>query len=479
MSIYIRPLEEKDAGISYQWRNDPEVWKLTGSKPDRTITHDIELDWIRKVLARDNEKRFAICIENTHTYIGNVQLTGINSYEAEFHIFIGAKEYWGKGFATEATRQMVDYAFDTLKLQSVYLYVKKGNIAAIKAYQKAGFDMIVSSEENVRMAIYVADKVPKMVSVLMLAYNHGPFIQQALEGILQQQCSFAYEIVAGDDCSTDDTRKTLLAYADKYPGKIKLLLHNPNIGAMNNQLAVMKACKGKYMAICEGDDYWTDTHKLQKQVDFLEQHPDFAITFHRVSIKHESTPNSFTVTKAPDVEEEYTINDLASRNFIHTVSVLFRNNLFAELPVWYKESPVGDYPLHMLNAQYGKIKYFPEVMAIYREHSGGSWSPLTIEKVRSKWMKVLDLLINAGFEASVVANLKRQKTQAADSYLRALMRTNAPSFLEELKRLSAEDETLKDKFLFEHYPQKIDKLNKELDKFRKHWGYRIIKKLRG
>ena len=138
-SIYIRPLRVNDAKTSFKWRNNPKIWELTGSKPDREITASVEDAWIKSVLKNSNESRFAICIVGSDRYIGNVQLTGITKYKAEFHIFIGEIEYWGKGFGSQATRLILNFAFKSLKLRQVYLFVKVGHTAAIKLYEKCGF----------------------------------------------------------------------------------------------------------------------------------------------------------------------------------------------------------------------------------------------------------------------------------------------------------------------------------------------------
>ena len=139
LNIYLRPLREEDALTSYKWRNDPEVWKLTGSRPDIVVTPEIEKDWIRKVLQDPASRRFAICIAQNDTYIGNVQLTNITGEEAEFHIFIGEKKCWGKGVGYMATTELINIAKKQLPLKRIYLYVKPGNTAAIKIYEKAGF----------------------------------------------------------------------------------------------------------------------------------------------------------------------------------------------------------------------------------------------------------------------------------------------------------------------------------------------------
>ncbi len=142
MKVIIRPLVINDAEISYVWRNDPEVWRYTGAKPEKLITQEIEKAWLSDVLLRDNEKRFAICIGEYEEYIGNIQLTDIDERTGQYHIFIGNKNYWGKGIATIATGLILKYAFDVLKLKEVYLIVKKENLAAIKTYVKCGFKVV-------------------------------------------------------------------------------------------------------------------------------------------------------------------------------------------------------------------------------------------------------------------------------------------------------------------------------------------------
>jgi RimJ/RimL family protein N-acetyltransferase len=390
VDIYIRPLRETDAEISYRWRNDPEIWKYTLSRPDKEITLEIEKDWIQKVLSRSDEKRFAVCLRDTDEYIGNVQLTDINSYEAEFHIFIGEKKYWGKGLGTKVTSLAVDYAFNVLELQSVYLFVKKENVAAIRAYEKAGFNKIIEDESgNIRLAKYSFDNDSRRtVSVFMMAYNHEEFISQALDGILIQNTDFAVEIVVGEDKSTDKTRSILINYAQKHPNKLKLILHSKNIGANKNQISVLNGCNGKYIAMCEGDDYWTDPHKLQKQVNLLEANPDFSICFHSVKIVFEDENTEPKITNKNQAEIT-TFENLAIGNYIHTVSCVFRNNL-SNLPEWFDKMPAGDYVLHLLNAERGKIGFINEVMAAYRVHKGGAWSMKDAGELYARWVPLVE-----------------------------------------------------------------------------------------
>src|SRR5262245_24288404 len=127
-------------------------------------------------------------------------------------------------------------------------------------------------------------EVSVKVSVAMITYNHGNFIAQAVESILMQVVNFDYEIIIGEDCSTDETRNVVIEYRNRFPHRIKMLLHDKNVGLMQNFIQTIEACRGQYVALCEGDDYWTSPYKLQKQVDFLESHPEYAICFHNVTV---------------------------------------------------------------------------------------------------------------------------------------------------------------------------------------------------
>ena len=138
-AVMLRPLQEEDAQTSYGWRNDARIWQYTGNRPDKVVTEAMERDWLRQVLARPNEARFAICVGAQHTYVGNVQLTHITAGDAEFHIFIGDTRVHGQGVGTQATQLILDYARETLGLHEVYLSVHQDNLAAIRTYEKCGF----------------------------------------------------------------------------------------------------------------------------------------------------------------------------------------------------------------------------------------------------------------------------------------------------------------------------------------------------
>ncbi|MDB5029397.1 GNAT family N-acetyltransferase [Mucilaginibacter sp.] len=153
ISIYIRPLVLEDAEVSYLWRNDPSVWTYTGFKPNRVITKEMELDWLRNNLNKPDQSRFAICVKELDTYVGNVQLLDFQGKSAELHLFIGNKLYWGKGIGFQATVLMLRYGFFERKLEVIYLKVHPANIAAISIYERAGFEITGKDDGNITMSI--------------------------------------------------------------------------------------------------------------------------------------------------------------------------------------------------------------------------------------------------------------------------------------------------------------------------------------
>ena len=152
MEVKIRPLQENDAYISVNWRNDSEVFKYTGNTYSQIITIEKELEWIKRVIKNENEYRCAIIVDGS--YVGNIYLTNIHDQEALYHIFIGEKSYWGKGVAKQASVQILRYAFNTLRLKKVLLKVKKQNKRAYLLYLRLGFKPISEDDTWITMAIY-------------------------------------------------------------------------------------------------------------------------------------------------------------------------------------------------------------------------------------------------------------------------------------------------------------------------------------
>ena len=220
------------------------------------------------------------------------------------------------------------------------------------------------------------------VTVSLITYNHAPFVAQAIESVLMQQTGFDFELLIGEDDSPDGTRQIVTDYQARYPGRIRLLLNDrKNVVHVNgkptglwNFANNLHNSRGEYIALLDGDDYWTSPLKLQKQVDFLEQNRDCALCFHNVRILDEADPARQELHHTNPMRAQYGLEDLLRGNFMHTCSVMFRSRLFGDFPSWFFKCSMGDWPLHVLNAQHGRIGYLDEVMAVYRKHGQGAWS---------------------------------------------------------------------------------------------------------
>ena len=207
----------------------------------------------------------------------------------------------------------------------------------------------------------------------MLTYNHGNFVGEAIQSVMDQNTNFQFCLFLIEDYSTDNTRQICIEMKEKYPEKIKLTLNKTNFGMQKNALQIHKACfesDAKYIAVLEGDDYWTDPLKLQKQVDFLDANPDFAICFHKAKIVYDDgiEPSYPDINK--NTKEVTTIEDIVKGNYIHTPTVVFRNYKHT-LPEWFETAFPGDWVLHVMNACNGKIRFMNEEMGVYRVHSNG------------------------------------------------------------------------------------------------------------
>lgn len=223
--------------------------------------------------------------------------------------------------------------------------------------------------------------MPPLLSILCITYNHAPFIRQALDGFVMQKTNFPFEVIIHDDASTDGTADIIREYEAKYPDIIKPIYQTENQwskGLNINKTFIFPKINGKYVALCEGDDYWTDPNKLQSQVDFLENNPDFAVCFHPVKVVWDDNRSADTIFPKPKMrfnKTVLTLDDLLQQNFIQTNSVVYR---WAFNKGKYNTIPdgilPGDWFLHLLHAKTGKIGFLPQVMSVYRRHSGGIWT---------------------------------------------------------------------------------------------------------
>ncbi len=220
------------------------------------------------------------------------------------------------------------------------------------------------------------------VSICCVTYNHEKFIRQTLESFLMQKTNFSFEIIIHDDASTDNTAEIIKEYEKKYPDIVKPIYQIENQFSKGKSISKtynFPRIKGEYVALCEGDDYWTDPLKLQKQVDFLDANPDFSVCFHSVRVFFEdgSIPDKIFPAKELIFNKDIlNIEDLLRHNFIQTNSVVYRwrfNDKESIFDLFPENIMPGDYFLHLLHAQKGKIKFIDEVMADYRRHRDGIW----------------------------------------------------------------------------------------------------------
>lgn len=230
------------------------------------------------------------------------------------------------------------------------------------------------------------------LSVMMITYNQERFIGQAIQSVLAQRVNFDYEIVIGEDFSTDGTRAVVMDFYRRDPNRIVPLLRDRNIGGAANLIATLAACRGQYVALLEGDDYWTCEDKLKKQIDFLETHPNHAMCCHRV--QYIDATGFIEADVFPSLAAgTYSIEDLLRGNFVMTCSTVLRRDLVGALPARFSEVQPGDWLLFALVARHGKIELMDEVMAAYRVHYGASWSSLpSLSRLRetSRMLRVLD-----------------------------------------------------------------------------------------
>lgn len=220
---------------------------------------------------------------------------------------------------------------------------------------------------------------PKL-SICCITYNHAKFIRQALDGFMMQKTNFPFEIIIHDDASTDGTADIIREYEKKYPDIIRVTYQTEN--QWSKGIDVLKAfvypkIQGQYVALCEGDDYWIDENKLQKQVDFLDTHPEFNVCFHPVKVIWEDNRASESIFPKPKFrfnKDILTLQDLLKHNFIQTNSVMYRWRLKDQENLVPNDILPGDWFLHLLHAQTGKIGFLSDVMAVYRRHAGGIWT---------------------------------------------------------------------------------------------------------
>jgi glycosyltransferase involved in cell wall biosynthesis len=205
------------------------------------------------------------------------------------------------------------------------------------------------------------------ISIAVIAYNHERFIGDTFRGIAMQQFSGTIEVVIGDDCSPDRTRELARTFAEQHPN-VQLLFNERNLGMVGNWTATIDACTGRYIAICEGDDYWTDPLKLQRQYDLMEQHPKHSMCWHPVDVVEEGIQRPYPYAEGKEVAD---VHDIIRSHFMPTCSLMFRNGLIHAWPKWIRKVMSMDIALELMLAMHGTAARIDTVMAAYRQHPGG------------------------------------------------------------------------------------------------------------
>lgn len=223
---------------------------------------------------------------------------------------------------------------------------------------------------------------PLMVTIRCIAYNQEKYIRDCLEGFVMQKTNFRFEAIVHDDASTDGTAAIIKEYAEKYPDIIKPILETENQYSKHDgslQRIMDEACKGKYLAFCEGDDYWTDPLKLQKQVDFLENHPEYSMCW---TDAYQETNGKRTPYNRYDTNCQSPMEDIIEQGggFIPTCSIVLRKKVLDARPPEAKGWYVGDYPIQMWCGWAGKVWYMKEQTCVYRFMAQGSWTSIHCEQ---------------------------------------------------------------------------------------------------
>lgn len=249
-----------------------------------------------------------------------------------------------------------------------------------------------NSLKEIRNNQFTSHEMP-LVSVATIAYNVEKWLPECIESVLNQKTNFKVELVIGEDCSTDNTRAIALDYQKRYPDVIRVLLPEKNQGLTPNSVATQNACRGKFIALLDGDDYWTDSFKLQKQVDFLEKNPEYSASGHQALKIYEDGSESKLFGE--DVDRDYGLNDTITHRKFHTSSLVYRKEIWDKVGGIPENISSNERAIYPMVAIFGKIRYFRDNMCVYRLTGFGLTSRVDFRELRTDlrmipWLMSID-----------------------------------------------------------------------------------------
>ena len=286
-----------------------------------------------------------------------------------------------------------------------------------------------------------------LVTVRTSTYQHGPYIKQCIEGVLMQKTNFAFEFIIGEDFSTDGTREIVFEYAKKYPDIIRVFTADYNVGSKANGIRCINAARGKYMALCEGDDYWIDPLKLQKQVDFLEKNKDYGL----VHTNHHKLKNNTIIKNIKNkifIPQGNVREDLLRENFISTLTVCFNVEKYDSTKKMAGSNYLmGDYPRWMALALNSKIGYLGDSTAVYRylensaSHSNNKLKQFNF--IKSTFKMKFDFIDNYQFNKETIKKVNESYCKYLFKYAVLL---NESNIIDEFKSFTKNKISSKIKF---------------------------------
>ena len=264
---------------------------------------------------------------------------------------------------------------------------------------------IITREEMLAIPAYeISDlsQIPSepLVSIIVITYNHEAYVEETIQGILAQQCDFPIELIIGEDKSKDRTLEICLDYQKKYPTLIRVVTWHENVGANANFLRVWGRARGKYVAICEGDDYWIDPDKLTKQAALMEQSPSTMLCGAKVCILDNFKASSCgEVFGPPQMKEHFGFEDVIEEYLFHTSTFLLRKSEF-KIPACARSVHCVDEVLMAAAARQGNLRCLPDTVSVYRLHTGGIFSRLNSWGRYEKdieWLEAISQFADGGY----------------------------------------------------------------------------------